>query len=415
MPDLCISGVGITTPVGQGQEAVTAALLSGAQHFDVLRRPGRQWPLAPQADGAPGPAATRFIGAEVDALAMPPAPASLLRTASLSSQMAVATLHEAWQDARLDGVDPRRIGLIVGGSNFQQRELVLAQAAAAKRFQFLRPTYAMSYMDSDLCGICSEIFAIGGGASTVGGASASGQLAVLHAAEAVQSGRFDVCIAVGAMMDLSCYEMQAFRSLGAMGSERFADSPALAYRPFDSARDGFLFGECCAALVVESAVRAAQRGAAPYARLAGWSIQVQGNRNPNPSLEGEMDVMRQSLAQAGWQAAQVDYVNPHGSGSLIGDATELEALKAVGLNGARINTTKSITGHGLSAAGAVEIAATVLQMRAGQLHPSRNLEQPIDMAFEWVGQHAVSHRIERALTLSVGFGGINTALCLQRF
>lgn len=416
MPELCISGVGITTPVGQGQAAVGAALLAGAHRFDVLRRPGRQWPLAPQPEGAPEPAATRFLGAEADAPALPPdAPAGLLRTASLSSHMAVATLHEAWQDARLDGVDPRRIGLVVGGSNFQQRELVLAQAAAARRFQFLRPTYAMSYMDSDLCGICSEIFHIGGSAITVGGASASGQLAVLQAAEAVQSGQVDVCIALGAMMDLSCYELQAFRSLGAMGSERFADNPALAYRPFDSARDGFLFGECCAAVVVERAGHAAPRGAAPYARLAGWSVQVEGNRNPNPSLQGEVDVMRQALARAGWQPQSIDYINPHGSGSLIGDATELEALKAVGLQGARINSTKSITGHGLSAAGAVEIVATLLQMRAGQLHPSRNLEQPIDMDFEWVGERAASHRIERALTISVGFGGINTALCLQRF
>lgn len=417
MPELCISGVGVTTPVGQGREAVTAALLAGAQRFDVMRRPGRQWPLAPQSPprSDTDPASTRFLGAEIGELTLPPSvPASLLRTASLSSRIAVATLHEAWHDAGLDGVDPQRIGLIVGGSNFQQRELVLAQAAAATRFQFLRPTYAMSFMDSDLCGICSEAFGIGGRASTVGGASASGQLAVIHAVEAVQSGQVDVCIALGAMMDLSCYEIQALRSLGAMGSDRYAGTPALAYRPFDSARDGFLFGECCGAVVVERADALSRRGGTPYARLAGWGVQVQGNRNPNPSLEGELDVMRRALDQAGWQPAAVDYVNPHGSGSIIGDATELTALKTAGVTGARINTTKSITGHGLTAAGAVEIVATVLQMRAGQLHPSRNLEQPADMAFEWVGERAVSHRMERALTLSVGFGGINTALCLQR-
>jgi malonyl-ACP decarboxylase len=412
--ELVFSGLGVTSAIGQGRPAFLDALLDGRHGFDLMRRPGRQWPLAPGPDDDPAQA-TRFLGAEIGSLTLPETiPASMLRTASLSSQMAVATLHEAWHDACLDGVDPARVGLFVGGSNFQQREQVNAQAAGARRFQFVRPAYGMAFMDSDLCGICSEAFNIRGYAATVGGASASGQLAVIEAIEAVQSGRVDIAIALGAMMDLSCFELQGLRALGAMGSERFAQAPALACRPYDGARDGFIFGEACAAIVVERGAGAARRGATPYARVAGWHVQLEANRNPNPSLEGELGVIRGALARAGWHAGELDYVNPHGSGSVVGDDTEVQALRLAGVDGAYLNTTKSLTGHGLTAAGAVEIVATLLQMQAGRLHPSRNLEQPLATSCQLVGAHAVPHRIARALTLSYGFGGINTALCMQR-
>lgn len=413
MSELVISGVGVTSAVGQGRQAFTNALMAGAHRFDVMRRPGRQWLPAAGEDG-PQPA-TRFLGAEIPNLALPDAIGpGVLRTASLSSQIAVATLHEAWNDAGLDAVDPLRIGLFVGGSNFQQRELANLQGGSARRFTYLRPTYGMVFMDTDLCGICTELFGIRAVACTVGGASASGQLAVIQALHAVQSGQVDACIALGAMTDLSCWESQAFRSMGAMGSDRFADDPARACRPFDRAHDGFIFGECCGALVIERLDLLERRGGTPYARAAGWSVRLEGNRNPDPSRATEAAVIEQALAHAGWDPAQIDYVNPHGSGSPLGDEVELQALRQAGIAGVLMNSTKSIVGHGLAAAGAVELVATVLQMREGRLHPSRNLDDPIDASFEWVLGRPQAHRIERALKLSFGFGGMNTALCLQR-
>ncbi|MGZ5431400.1 MAG: polyketide beta-ketoacyl:ACP synthase, partial [Thermoanaerobaculia bacterium] len=116
----------------------------------------------------------------------------------------------------------------------------------------------------------------------------------------------------------------------------------------------------------------------------------------------------------GWTPAQVDYVNPHGTGSIVGDETELRALRACGLDGAFINATKSLIGHGLSAAGTVEVVATLAQMRSGRLHPTRNLENPIDPELNWVRDESIEHSIDNALTLSMGFGGINTALCWER-
>lgn len=406
--ELAVSGIGVVSAIGQGQAAFTAALMAGRQRFGVMRRPGRQLP-----DGAGG---ASFIGAELEALALPAAlPPTLLRTVSLAGQAALATLDEAWCDARLDDVDPQRIGLVIGGSNFQQRELGLIHDAYRGRASFLRPSYAMSFMDSDVCGLCTEVFGIRGFAYTVGGASASGQVAVLEAIEAVRSGRADVCIALGALMDLGYWECQAFRSIGAMGTDRYVQQPERACRPFDRDCDGFIFGEACGALVVERADGAARACVRRYARLTGCAVGSDGNRAPNPSLDGEIAAIRSALERAGLRPDEIDYVNPHGTGSALGDRTELQALRECGLDGAHLNTTKSVTGHGLCAAGAVELIAVLVQMRAGQLHPSLNLEQPVETGFNWVRDRAVPHAIGHALNLSMGFGGINTAVCVSQY
>jgi malonyl-ACP decarboxylase len=375
-----------------------------------MQRPGRQLPEHALDDGAARPAP--FLGAEIGELTLPATlPHHLLRTASWSGRVALATLHEAWHDAKLDDVDPTRIGLIVGGSNFQQRELTQAHDAYRDRMQFLRPNYAMSFLDSDLCGLCTEAFGIRGFAYTLGGASASGQVAILQAIQTVLSGQADVCIAMGALMDLSYWECRGFTAIGAMGSSRYAAEPTLACRPFDRNRDGFIYGESCGVVVIER--NRDRAGIVPYARLTGWALAMDGNRNPNPSLDGEMRAIRGALAQAQLTPGDIDYVNPHGTGSALGDVTELQAIRGCGLDHAYLNATKSITGHGLSAAGAVEFIAILLQMKAGRLHPSRNLDDPFEPSFNWVGGQAVPHRIENALNLSMGFGGVNSAICVQ--
>lgn len=404
-----VTGLGITSAIGHGAADFTAALLAGKRNFAIMKRPGRQCSSSDEH------LATSFIGAEIPSFVPPSAiPSSILRTASLSGQVALATVHEAWHDARLQEVDPVRIGLVVGGSNVQQRELVRTHESYRDRPQFLRPSYGMSFMDSDISGMCSEVFGIKGFAYTLGGASASGQLAAIHAVQAVTSGQVDVCIAVGALMDLSHWECQALRSLGAMGSDEFASEPRLACRPFDRRTDGFIFGESCGVLVVERAETASRCGVNAYARVAGWAIGMDANRNPNPSFEGEAGVLRQALQRAGFDAQSIDYVNPHGTGSKLGDATELKAIEEVGLKHAYINTTKSLIGHGLSAAGASELVATLLQMRASRLHPCANLEQPIDEMCNWVAQRSVEHDMRRAVKISLGFSGINCAMCLER-
>lgn len=400
-----VSGIGVVSAVAQGQRDFTTALLRGTSAFGVMSRPGRQ---------ATGPDPSRFLGAEIANLSLPDGmPIRLLRNCSLSTQAALATLQEAWLDARLDAIDPHRIGLIVGGSNFQQRELVLVYDAYGGRPQYVKPSYGMSYFDSDLCGACSQHFGIRGFAHTVGAASASGQIAVIQAAQAVRSGEVDVCIALGALADISYWECYALRSMGAMGTDLHRDEPSAACRPFDKHRDGFIYGESCGAVVVERRAHADRPGVAPYAAILGSAVVMDANRRPNADRDGEVKAIGRALACSGLRAADIDYVNPHGSGSVSGDETELSALQECGLRNARINATKSIIGHGISSAGVVELIATLLQIRSGRLHPTLNLLEPIRPDFNWVRTEAESFNIEHALNLSYGFGGVNTALCVQ--
>lgn len=401
-PEIVVTGMGVVSAIGLGKEAFIRALLEGEHAFRVMERPGRQKDSAHLGAELPPLGG----GAQLDPHA--------LRTASLSSQAALAVLAEAWNDAALGELEPARVGLLVGGSNFQQRELSLMHDRYRQRPQFVRPTYAMSFMDTDLSALCAAEFAIRGIVHTVGGASASGQLAIVQAIAAVSAGQVDACIALGALTDLSHWELQALRSIGAMGSDRYADQPSRACRPFDRVRDGFIFGESCGAVVIERRTRA-RDSVRPYARLTGWTAAFDGNRNPDPSVEGESAAIRGAMQMAGYAPSDIDYINPHGTGSVRGDEVEVDAIRCCGLAGAHLNATKSLTGHGLAAAGTVEVIATLLQMRCGRLHPTRNLEDPLAPSLNWVRETAVEHSMEKALTLSFGFGGIYTALCIERF
>ncbi|MEH7132202.1 beta-ketoacyl synthase N-terminal-like domain-containing protein [Priestia megaterium] len=399
--EFVITGCGVTSAIGRGKTEFTTALLQGMHAFKVMERPGRQ-------------KETSFLGAEIHSLSCPnDFPKKTWRTASFSGKVAMVTLHEAWEEAQLHGIDSRRIGLVIGGSNFQQRELIQKFETYKENLHFISPTYGFSFMDSDLCGLCTEQFDIKGLSYTVGGASASGQVAILQAIQAIQTGQVDICIAMGALMDLSYLECQALRSLGAMGSDRYANDPARASRPFDADRDGFIFGESCGAVVIERLDSALSRQVKPYASIIGTGMTLDGNRNPNPSCEGEVDAIKMALDQAELSPHEIDYINPHGTGSLIGDEIELQAIYECQLSHAYINATKSIIGHGLTAAGTVELIATLLQMKESKLHPTRNLENPISPSLQWVGEKNVSHEIKHALTLSMGFGGINTAICIK--
>ncbi len=382
--------------MGQGALQIDRALRYGGNAFRFMNKPGRQ------RNGS------RFIGSEIDACDV--SKFTSIRGGSWSSEVALATIDECWADAKLAEIDPSRIGLIVGGTNLQQRDLVLLHDAYRDRFEFLRPGYGRMFLDSDIGAICSEIFNITGTVYTVGGASASGHLSIIKAIHAVQSGEVDACIALGALTDLSYWECQGFRALGAMGSERYSDAPEQACRPFDRGHDGFIYGESCGAVVIE---RLKDLRSTPYAAIAGWSFVNDGHRNPDPSLDGEIQAIRIALEASGLSARDIDYINPHGTGSYIGDHTELRAFRACGLEHAAINATKSILGHGISSAGTVEVIATLLQMRNGYLHPTRNLLEPIDNDFHWIRGEAVPNKIQNALCMSFGFGGISSAICLK--
>jgi malonyl-ACP decarboxylase len=390
-PDPVVTGIGVATGFGYGKQALLDGLLSGRDIFAALSRPGR---------GAL-PGQPPFIGVE-----MPDPPATLppraARITDLAGRVAVCVLQEAWREAGLDGVDPERIGLIVGGSNLQGRAALAAQSAFAEGRRLVSPHLAYTMFDSDLCGLCASLFPIRGFAHTVGAASASGAVAVLEAAAAVRSGRVDACIALGALQDVSAVELRAFQALGVLAEAE--QTPGDACRPFDRRRRGFVFGEACAALVLS-------RDGAGYGRVSGAQY-ASGHRGPEPSLDGERRAIALALRSAGMAASDIDYVNAHATGTPSGDDTEAAAIMASGLGGAWVNASKSLLGHGVSAAGAVELAATLLQMRAGRLHATRNLADPIDGP-RFVPGDTVACTVRHALSLSFGFGGVETAILVQ--
>jgi malonyl-ACP decarboxylase len=387
---IVIAGIGVAAGRGYGKDALRAALFGEAPAIGPLCRDGRQLP-----DGS-----SAFIGLE---LPEPPdlLPARIARTAGLPGRAAIAVLDEAWREAGLDTLDPSRIGLVVGGSTLMAREQMLAQRDYAGRMAYWPPRHGHMFLDTDIAGLCAATWPIRGFTMSVGGASASGAVAVIQAAEAVRSGRVDACIALGALQDVSCLDLQGFRALGAL---------AEVCRPFDRDHAGFVYGESTAALVL---CRADAAPAGQYGRLTGWAHLASGNRGPEPSLEGELAAIRAGLAMAGLEASDIDYVNAHATGTPLGDETELAALRAAGLGHARINATKSLIGHGLASAGAVELAAVLIQMRDGRLHPTRHLDNPLDPSMGFVRGAPEERTIRTALKLSFGFGGVDTALVVK--
>lgn len=398
-----ISGVGIVSGFGAGKANAIAAMREAKSAFAPLNRAGRQidseglWGIEIPSDHIDS--INQSLGTGYNC--------------SLGLSLALHALDEAYREANLEMLDGSQIGLIVGGSNLQQRELV-NNLERYQRSGIVLPMHAMSYMDTDISSACCARYNISGLSYTLGGASSSGLLAVLHAVEAVQSGKVDVCIAIGAVADLSKLECAAFRNIGAMGGAEVTGMTAdTAYRPFDKLTQGFYYGESCAAIVVERHDLRSKQDSNPYARVLGHATVIEPNRSPDPSFEAECLVMNKVMQSAQLTPCQIDYVNPHGSGSALGDKVELEALLASGLNEAYINTTKSIFGHGLSSAGAIEMAAMLLQMRHGFVHPSRNLYAPIRNDFNWVKSEPIERKITTGINLSYGFGGFNSAICLQ--
>ncbi|SNY24462.1 beta-ketoacyl synthase N-terminal-like domain-containing protein [Paractinoplanes atraurantiacus] len=408
MPEpVVVTGLGIVSPVGVGVPAFAAALRAGATGFRAV----------PDEAGGTRFAAplTGFDLAAALAAATPGVRREALRAARRSPlpvQAGVAAAVEAWQHAGLAGgaVPADRVGLIVGGHNltggyaFEHHPVYLRQPV------YLPARYALQVQDTDHVATISQALGVTGEGHTVGASSASGNLALIQAARLIAAGAVDACLAVGALARPAPPERAALANLGVL-----APPAEPACHPFDRRRAGLVPGEAAACLVLEPAGAARRRGATPLAELAGVATGLDATSLSTPSPAGEERVMRQALARAGVAPSAVDYVNAHGTATPAGDDAELAALAAV-FGPARpwINSTKGLVGHCLSAAGAVEAIATVVQLRAGFVHANPGLRRPAAPGHRLVGATAVPAPIEVALSTSFGFGGFNTAVVLRR-
>ncbi|MET9969784.1 beta-ketoacyl synthase N-terminal-like domain-containing protein [Streptomyces sp. NPDC006356] len=334
----------------------------------------------------------------------------------LPAQASVAVALEGWERAGLDRaqVPGERLGLVVAGHNLGGRYAEEVRPRYTSSPVHLPARYPLQFMDTDHVGTVSQLLGITGEGYTVGGASASGNVAIVNAARLVAAGAVDVCLVLGALTDLSDMERQAFYNLGAMAGGR-GTPPERSSRPFDADREGFVPGQGAACLVLESASCAARRGAVPWARLEGYAMRLSGNGLADPNPADEADVMLRALRHARLTPERIDYVNAHGTGSALGDEVELEALRAVfGSGGPRVNSTKGLVGHCLCAAGVVEAVATLVQLRHGFVHPNANLVTPIGEGGRLVGARSEPARIGRAMSNGFGFGGFNTSVVFGR-
>jgi malonyl-ACP decarboxylase len=340
---------------------------------------------------------------EVDAAAL----RRLGRGASLSMRATFAVAREAMVAARPPAED---IGIVVAGSNLQLGRAWQAYEKYRAEPAYLSPRHGFEFYDTHVMAIIAEILDLRGPGFTVGGASASGNVAILAGLDMVRHGRAAACLVVGPLPELSPAERHALAAMGALAPEGGI------CRPFDRSAVGFMAGEACAAVLLESERSAAARGATPLAEIAGAWSGLGGSHLPAPDADSELRAMVGALQDAGADVAELDYVSAHATSTPAGDAVECEALRR--LLGARVkevpvNATKSLVGHALHAAGVVELAALVLQMRGGFIHGTANLTDPIADDLWLVGPRGLDRRIRLGLSNSFGFGSIATSVAVR--
>jgi len=249
-------------------------------------------------------------------------------------------------------------------------------------------------------------------------ACATGNYCILAAADHIRRGDADLMLAGGADAAIIPAGMGGFAACKALSTRN--EDPAAASRPWDRRRDGFVMGEGAGVLVLEALDTALARGAPILAEFAGGAVGCDAHHmtEPRPDGSGVAACIRQSLAASGLDPAQVDYVNAHATSTPAGDVAEFRAIRAaIPGQHVRVNGTKSMIGHLLGAAGAVEAVASVMAIVRGALHPTLNVDDPDD-GIETdviVGAAALTRETNVALSNSFGFGGHNSTIVFKRY
>lgn len=410
-----VTGIGVITPIGIGQNQFTTALKNGTTNFSLI-----EFEQNGDSFSFPIAQANNFnlseLVSQMNINEIVVEKTKRLRNISTSASFGVYCALEAWADAGLKNtsIDLTRVAIVSSGSNTQQATLKIMQDKYREKLQFMNPNYGLNFFDTDLIGVISELLGIRGEGHSIGAASASGNMAIIQGARLIRSKEYDLVLVVAPLMDLSIYEFQGFTSMGAMAMAGEGVDPSQICRPFDKAHNGFVSGQSAGCLILESQEHAAKRGRKAYGSIAGYGISMDANRNPNPALEGEQTAMRSAMVSAGVGPDEINYVNTHGTASSIGDKTEVEALLSIGLQGVKANSTKSLIGHGLSAAGVVEGIASLVQMRDNFIHQTHNLIDPINDKIDWIREESQSMIIDYAMSNNFGFGGINTSIIIKK-
>ena len=335
---------------------------------------------------------------------------------------ALAAAGFALKDAGfdIDESESERVGVIIGsgigGFAIIEREHEVLLREGPKR---ISPFFIPSSIVNLAAGQVSIRFGARGPNSAPCTACSAGSHAVGDSFKIVQRGDADVMIAGGSEAAITPMGVGGFAALKALSTRN--NEPTKASRPFDRERDGFVVGEGAGILILEELEHARQRGANIYAEIVGYGMSGDAYHITAPSTDGDgaIRTMRLTLKDAGITPDQVDYVNAHGTSTLPNDRTETAAIRAVFGEHAyklAVSSTKSMIGHLLGAAGAVEAGVTALTIREQTIHPTINQEFPDpDCDLDYVPNVARPAKIRYALSNSFGFGGTNACLLLKRF
>ncbi len=345
------------------------------------------------------------------------------RRMGLFTQYALAAAKQAWQDAGLadGGADPERVAVMVGngigGKEVDEEGYHTLFERGPGR---LSPMLIPKLIANEAAGNISIALKAKGAAHTVVTACASGTDALGMALDMLRAGRADVIIAGGTEATITEYCVGGFCSMKAL-STKYNDTPERACRPFDAGRDGFVMGEGAAMLILETEAHAQARNARVYAELAGYGASGDAYHltAPDPEAAGAVRAIKAALKDAGLGIEDVDYVNAHGTSTPLNDPMETKAIKAVFGEQARrlkVSSTKSMTGHLLGAAGAIEAAICALAIRDGFYPPTINNENPDpECDLDVVPNKGVQGPIRAAISTSLGFGGHNGVIALKAY
>jgi len=401
---VAVTGIGVVSPVGNDPDAFFDALAAGRSGVARIEAPYGARLASPVA------AAARFDGAaHFDA--------AKLRMLDRVSQFALAAAAQAIADAKgfLDGIDRARAGVFVGtGMGGAQAADDGYHALYAEDSGRLKPfTVLLSMANAPAAWIGLE-HGFSGPNLTYSTACSSSAVAIGEAARRIAHGEADAMLAGGAEAPLNFGTLKAWEALRTLAAED-PDDPAASCKPFARNRSGLVLGEGAAILVLEDRDRALSRGARIRAEIAGYGLCTDAAHITRPSIDGQANAMRLALEDARMDASGIGYLNAHGTGTLANDGVETAAIKRVfGERAYRlpVSSTKSMHGHLLGAAGALELAAAILAMERGVVPPTANLklgDPECDLDYVSEGARAVPG-LSAVLSNSFAFGGTNAAL-----
>ncbi len=411
--EVVVTGVGLVTPVGLDAPTSWAALLRGdsggglISHFEVD-------------DDYPTKIACEVKGFDPSGVLE----AKEIRRFDRFAQFAVVAADEAMRHAGLEGapegVPDHKFGVIIGSGiggigTFEEQCKILLDRGPGR----VSPFFVPMFIPDIAPGLISIRYGAKGANYTTVSACASSAHAIGEAFRTIERGDADVMIAGGTEATITPLTIAGFAAMKAMSTRN--DEPESASRPFDNTRDGFVMGEGAGGLVLEAREVAEARGATILGQVAGYGLSADAYHitAPSPDGEGAQVAMRMALDDAGATPHEVDYVNAHGTSTPHNDRTESAAIRSVlgdRADSVVVGSTKSMTGHLLGAAGAVEGIISLMVCREGIIPPTINLrEADPECDLDYASDGARERPVRLALSNSFGFGGHNVCLAFRRW